>query len=196
MEEKLEAKIVMHNGQRVNWNKSFSSYGYRLSEVISAVVKEMRRGKEEESVFWAYQMMISGKKAEEFLWQRFRIFTIEDIGLANPQSLIYVASAKDLYYSIAEKEFDRYSVGACTAVYLSRNPKTRYTHEMLQDVEDMLHEGSLNPEIPDYAMDIHLPHARAMGRDMLHYLTEASVLANEDISFSRKYKDRLIERAR
>jgi len=91
MQERFNAKIVKNDGRfKVDWNQSFSPHDYMLSEVISAVVKEMRRGNEEEAAFWAYQMMISGNESEEFLWERYKIFTMEDIGLANTQALSFV----------------------------------------------------------------------------------------------------------
>jgi len=66
---------------------------------------------------------------------------------------------------------------------------------MLQDIVQRLEEDNPLHKIPDYALDIHLPHARNMGRDLLHYLTEATKLEHEDKSFSDKYKKRLIKRA-
>ncbi len=193
--EKFDSKIIMHkNGRRVDWNNSFSPYDYKLSEVISAMGKEIRRGNEELSVFWAYQMMISGSESEEFLWERFKVISIEDIGLANPNALVVVSNAKELYYELPSKNFDRFATGAYTATYLARCKKTRYTHEMLQDIRNRLQDGEMKLEIPDYALDMHLPHARKMGRNLLHYLTEASKLENEDKSFSDRYKKSLIKR--
>tara|TARA_Y100000310_G_scaffold163491_1_gene163288 strand:+ start:2233 stop:2868 length:636 start_codon:yes stop_codon:yes gene_type:complete len=196
-EENFDAKIKMQKtGRRVNWNKSFSPYDYRLSEVISAVGKEIRRGEEELSAFWAYQMMISGAEAEEFLWERFRIITIEDIGLANPNALLIVGEAKRLYYELPSKHFDRFSTGIFTTSYLARSPKTRYTHEMLSMIKGGLKDGTMTPEIPDYALDFHFPQHREKGRDLLHYLTEGAKLANEDTTFPTKYREWLIKRVK
>ena len=60
---------------------------------------------------------------------------------------------------------------------------------MLQE----LRSGKLKPKIPDYALDIHLPQGRKIGRGLKHYLTEAAKLAKEDKSLSKKYKQKLLK---
>ena len=197
MQEKFDAKIVMgKSGTRVAWNKSYSPYGYRLSEVASAMGKEIRRSNDEMTAFWSYQMMISGKEAEEFMWKWLRVFSIEDCGLANSMALIVVNNAREVYYSLPDQSGERFLAGIHAAVYLARSKKTRYTNELFLDLKDRLHKGELKPKIPDYALDFHLPHARAMGRDLYHYLTKASTSANEDHSFPKRYRERLIARAK
>lgn len=190
-----EPKIVMSKGnRRVAWNKSYSPHGYRLSEVISAVGKEIRRGKDEMAVFWALQMALSGMEAEQFLWERFRVISLEDVGPACSQAISIVESAYRLYWDLPNRHLDRLVVASSIATFLARCPKTRYPVEMMADIIDRLEEG-WRPEIPDYALDLHLPHARKAGRGVLHYLTEGARLENENGSFTDEYRQRLIRRA-
>jgi replication-associated recombination protein RarA len=163
---------------------------------MSSAIKEVRRGNLEKAIFWAYQMMISGSESEAFLWKNLRICALEDIGFANPQAIVVVNQVKELYDSLESKSPEKFLCGAYAAAYLANCRKTRYTTEIFQDVVGRLHEGKLMPEIPDYALDIHLPHGRAKGRDLFHYLTEGAKLRNEDKSFSSKYKKRLIKKAK
>lgn len=199
MNNEFNAKIIMGNtGRRVAWDGSYSPDGYRLSEVISAMGKEIRRGNDELAAFWAYQMMISGAEAEDFLWERLRIIALEDVGLANPNALLVVCEAKRLYYDLPSKNFDRMAVGSHATIYLARCRKTRYSWELFEDMRERARSGTeVLPKIPDCALDKHLPRIReTMGRDALHYLTEAAHLENEDDSFTTMYRERLIERAK
>ena len=68
-------------------------------------------------------MMISGREPEDFLWKRFRIFTTEDIGPANPYALEVVDGYKELYFDLPEDHLDRYVIGACAAMFLSECKK-------------------------------------------------------------------------
>ncbi len=57
--------------------------GYLLDEVVSALQKCIRRGREEEAMYWALEMAESG--CGKYLWRRLMIIGAEDVGLADPQ---------------------------------------------------------------------------------------------------------------
>ena len=59
-----------------------------------------------------------------------------------------------------------------------------------------LRNATLHIEIPNYAIDLHLPEGRQLGRGHLHYLLEAASLTNEDESLSKEAREWLIELAR
>lgn len=195
-EEIFSAKITMKK-EGIAWNQSFSPYDYKLSEVRSALFKEIRRGKEEMASFWAYQLMISGDEVEKFFWEELKIISIEDCGLANKKALIVISHAKDLYYDLPPQSKARFMVGNYAVIYLARSKKTRYTTELFQIVRQRLHEESWRPEIPDYALDMHLPRARTeLKRGLYHYLKEGAKLVNEDKRFSKKYREKLLKKAK
>ena len=56
--------------------------GYLFNEVSSSFQKSIRRGWEEDSLYWAAELDRSGYG--EYVWKRIRIITSEDIGLAEP----------------------------------------------------------------------------------------------------------------
>lgn len=195
-EESFNAKIVMKE-KGIAWNQSFSPYGYKLSEVRSALFKEIRRGKEELASFWAYQLMISGEEAERVFWEELRIISVEDCGLANEKALLVVSYARTLYYDLPSQSKARFMIGNYAAVYLARSKKTRYTTELFQIVRHRLHKESWRPEIPDYALDMHIPRARTeLKRGLYHYLTKGAKLVNEDKKFSKKYRGKILRLAK
>jgi hypothetical protein len=55
--------------------------GYLLTEVVSALQKEIRRGNEYNALYWAREMAISGYS--EYALKRMRIIAVEDIGLSS-----------------------------------------------------------------------------------------------------------------
>lgn len=184
-------------GERgINWFKSTSPYGYNIAACVSALVKEVRRGNEKEAIFWAHQVAISGIQAERFLWEILRVHSIEECGIANPSAICVVTDVMQLYFDLPEREDRRYAMLAFAVVYLARSKKTRYSNELFAQMKCRLRDGTLHMEIPDYAIDLHLPEGRQIGRGHLHYLLEAAALTNEDDSFPKETREWLIERAR
>ena len=62
--------------------------GYLNSECTSAMQKCIRRGLEEEALFWATDLDLAGYGA--YVWKRLRIIASEDIGLADPNLWVQV----------------------------------------------------------------------------------------------------------
>ena len=53
--------------RRPDWNESTTNDGrYKLAEVLSAVIKEIRRGDVDAAVYWSYMMHQSGQLAADF----------------------------------------------------------------------------------------------------------------------------------
>jgi replication-associated recombination protein RarA len=69
---------------RYKWDQVTTKHGYRADEVISAFQKSIRRGEEEDAVFFAYEMLATSDELAEKFWQRARVISVEDIGLADP----------------------------------------------------------------------------------------------------------------
>jgi len=187
--------IAAKNRHGIDWQKSVSCHGHPIAEVLSAVIKEIRRGKEEESLFWALEMAACGSTAEEFLWECLLVCVPEDIGLSEPEALNIVKNAKDGYFSLPQGDKRRFIFLAFVTCYLCRSTKSRYVSELLGDVLNRMESEELNPKMPDYAVDMHTTRGKALGRGLLHYLTEASSLTGKDHVFTDIYLQRLIERA-
>ncbi|MBM2818290.1 MAG: hypothetical protein HW401_880 [Parcubacteria group bacterium] len=194
--EKFDAILVNGGKRGINWFKSTSPYGYNIATCISTVVKEIRHGNEKSAIFWGHQVAISGIQAEKFLWEILRVHSIEDCGVANPSAICVVTDVMQLYFDLPERDDRRYSTLAFAIVYLAKSKKTRYSNELFLQMKYQLLDGTLHMEIPDYAIDLHLPEGRKAGRGHLHYLLEAASLTNEDCTFSGEARNWLIERAR
>lgn len=195
---RTDANIKPGGVRGVDWQNSTTPKGYNIAEVLSAVIKEIRHGKEEEAFFWALEMALSGSDAEKFLWECLAVCSIEDIGLANPDALLQVQAIERLYFSLPERKEDgrRFLALAHAVIYLARSPKTRYSNELCGAVIRNAALDETRPEIPDYAIDLHVARGRRMGRGLSHYLTQAAKLENEDASFPKNYREYLLETAR
>ena|ERR1019366_1645114 len=146
--------------------------GYQLSEVVSALQKEVRRGKEREAMFWALELT---PLYERYLWRRLLVIVNEDIGLANVNAIRMVPEFRRQYF-----EFRAYGRGgflplANCILMMCRSPKARLADEFLACT---LHERAtgLKLEIPDYALDKHTLKGKRAGRGLDHWLEEGCVL--------------------
>ena len=160
--------------------------GYQADEVISALQKEIRRGRIEDAAYWAYEMIIS--ELEEKLWSRLATIAVEDVGLADPQAGVVIATLRAAYFGFPAGRTDRFLYGLMAAVYLASAPKDRLADELYH----CLKQGLLGKkEIPDYALDKHTARGRALGRGDDHFWTESSAIAQERPGRDRRYLDLL-----
>ena len=63
---------------------------YELDEVVSVLQKSIRRGLEEESLYWALELSESGYG--QYLWRRLCVIASEDIGLVEPVVSVIINS--------------------------------------------------------------------------------------------------------
>jgi len=142
-------------------------YGYRWSEVVSALQKSIRRSVEFDACFYAAILYKSGYS--QYLARRLRTITNEDIGLVNPTALIL---ANQLYQDGSYKRFDKKFEQAQTAsdgflpyvnliLLLCRNQKSRIADELTNIIFDGLDKGDLRLEIPEYAKCVHTDIGKA-----------------------------------
>jgi hypothetical protein len=95
---------------------------YDAYEVVSALQKCIRRGMEEDALYWAYELAKSPNKNHySWLWQRLKIIASEDIGPANFAMPILI----DVLFRNWQKKknIDLWYVNAVIA--LVRSPKSR-----------------------------------------------------------------------
>jgi replication-associated recombination protein RarA len=176
--------------RRPQWSKSTSPYGYALDECLSAMVKELRYGKDHEALYWAHQLAISGSRAEKFMWEALHIFAVEDIGPAQSEALGAVQASKKSYDDFEHGYDAKYLFLANAIVMLAECEKTRYVENRLSLMLYRLRNGNVvAPEIPDRAYDFHLRKGKEMGRDLEHYYKFASRLTNESDLYEGKFTD-------
>lgn len=183
--------------RRPDWNASTTlNNRYSLAEVLSAVIKEIRRGNREEAVFWAHQMCSGGPEAIEFLWESLTICAMEDVGLADPNAINTVMNAKRFFFELPSGYVARDLTVAFATAFLADRPKSRLIDEMLFDMMQALDENEPTREIPDYALDHHTKRGRDLGRGELFFFQEAAKLHNEDhwLRSHHVYRDRIMQR--
>ncbi len=159
--------------------------GYDMFEVLAALQKEIRRGKEYEAVYWALELERSKlKPLPKALWNRLRVIASEDVGLADPLASLIVDVLEKQYY--ADKKNSRLFL-VHAVLCLARSPKSRMVDNLLA----VVYNDERKLEIPDYALDMHTYSGRKMGRGYDHFFTEGAKLKNQ--AFEDPYENAAFE---
>jgi len=150
---------------------------YDLSEVISALQKDIRRGNEEQAMYWALEMI---PQFEAYLWRRLVVIANEDVGIGYPPIFVTIAVLRDQFFEFRERGRNGTArlIIANAILTLCRAPKSRISDHFQRAVVERWMNGD-RPEIPDYALDKHTWRGRNMGRrDAEFWLEEGAQLHN------------------
>jgi replication-associated recombination protein RarA len=152
--------------------------GYKLLECASALQKSIRRGLEEQSLFWAAELET---KYWDYLWKRLVVIANEDIGIADPQVITLVETLRTQYFFLRKKnKGPAERLPLCNAILaMCRAKKTRLTDDMVAVVYRRREFKNWRLEIPDFALDRHTAKGRALGRGVDHWRDEGCKLSNE-----------------
>jgi hypothetical protein len=153
--------------------------GKTLKEAVSVIIKELRRGKEAEALYWARQM--EGGGFYKYLWRRLCIFAAEDVGLGNPMAIVIVNSCRMAYIE-AKAESGRSTPDgnliAMAVLVLCRSTKNREVDNLKNVVNDLVKQAHWEPSIPEYAHDMHTKEGRERLGDrksqLRHWALESS----------------------
>ena len=152
--------------------------GYDFFAVSSAFQKSIRRGLEEDAMYWAVELFNSNYG--EYIWKRLRIMASEDVGLAQPGIVSEVHALHQHYKLQAAKKEDKNQPERLflthAVLLLCRAPKSRLVDWTLI-AQWRLHEH-VHLEIPDFAYDKHNEAGRRQGRGWKHFFEEGSHLEN------------------
>lgn len=157
--------------------------GYPFDEVASSLQKTIRRGLEEDAMYWAAEME---SRYPDYLWRRLQVISVEDIGIADPQVVLYVAEMRRLYQEL-KKEYDKepkkksrsFRMALANAVLaMCRASKSRIGDEF-QIVIYGRREAGWKIDVPDFALDMHTSKGRGMKRGAEHFWTEGVKLSRE-----------------
>jgi len=167
--------------------------GYLNSECTSAMQKCIRRGLEEEALFWATELDLAAYGA--YVWKRLQIIASEDIGLADPNVCVQVRA---LYENWVEqrKNAQRERRNVTGRIFLVhailicvRAKKSR----MVDTALIAMYEGERpEREVPDFALDMHTAKGRALHRGVDHFFTEGAAIENAELAL---LPDGYLERA-
>ena len=138
------------------WAEITTRNGYAGDEMVAMLQKAIRRGKEEDALHAAYEMYITSPQFEEKLWRRLLCISVEDIGFGNPDAPNLVYTLFKMRQEFPYNDGDRPMFFVHAIRYLCRQKKERSSDH----VKNLLnHEFEVG---------------RDMGRDVEHFLTEAS----------------------
>lgn len=165
--------------------------GYAVGEVVSALQKEIRRGKEVDALFWALEMC---PRYEAYMWRRLLVIVHEDIGVANPQLLQLVPEMRRAYFEFRawSKDGSAQMVLTNAIVLMCRSPKSRLGDEMKTWLRDEREHG-MKLKVPDYALDKHTGAGKRKGRGFDHWIEEGCVLIPPPEPENSQYHDRAVK---
>jgi len=154
------------------FHKLQTAGGYPLDEVASVVQKAIRRGEEELALFFAQELE---SRYPYMLWRRLIVCAHEDVGLADPDVIAFVALCEEQYWQMQAKHQKVFSLPVINAVLrLCRAPKSReadYWYSIIYQSDEV------RLEIPDWALDKHTARGRQLGRGVDHFYDEGAVLS-------------------
>jgi len=166
--------------------------GYLLDEVVSALQKCVRRGLEEEALFWSLEMADSGYG--QYLWKRLLVIAAEDVGLADPEALTLTVSGwlstKECTKSFTQPPGMKTEFLGMVILYLSRAPKNREGDDAICYLLARRQKG-LRLQVPDWALDQHTERGRKMGRGEEFWWEQSSLLDKPVVIEGDKYKAKL-----
>lgn len=166
------------------WAKVTTRNGIPGDEIISMLQKSIRRGLEHNALAAAYEMYITSPQFEDKMWRRLLSISVEDIGFGDVHAPELIWTLNCMRKEFLYQDGDRPMFFVHAIRYLCRQKKERSSDNVKNMlIKDFAH-GRV-AEVPDYAYDLHTAKGRAMGRDEVHFLTEASrvipQLEGEDI---------------
>ena len=128
-------------------------------DVISAFIKSIRGSDPDAGLYWLARMLEAGEDAR-FIVRRLIVLASEDIGMADPQSLmIAVAAAQALeHVGLPEAQLNL----AQAVVHLATAPKSNRAALGIWNARAMVRDGVVG-EVPAHLRDAHYQGAAALG---------------------------------
>lgn len=153
-----------------------TKHGYDFFEVASAFQKAIRRGIEEDALFWGIELYES--KYAKYAWKRMVIMASEDVGLGEPSCIVQIMALKNSYDFLTEcKDYGAIKLPFTQAIIcLVRSRKSRYIDHAIT-VHWYKNEKERRA-FNDYVFDKHTRRGKSMGRDLYHFYQEACKVNN------------------
>ena len=150
---------------------------YSLFEAASALQKEIRRGHEEQAMYWALEL---AETFTDFLWMRLIIIANEDIGLADPSVVVLTESLRTQFHFVRKKKAASWRIILANAIIaLCRAKKTRLGDSFMAVISHRRDSEGWRLKVPDYALDKHTARGKRLGRSWDHWASEGCQLQNE-----------------
>jgi replication-associated recombination protein RarA len=141
--------------------------GFPVDEVSSALQKSVRRGLEEDALYWASEFHSA---RPENLWKRLRVMASEDVDF---REYHIVPIVRALYENW--KQDNDFLYVAHAVIVLVRASKSH----IVVNAAVCVNESALpKREVPDYAVDKHTYRGKTMGRGYKHFFEVGAHLGN------------------
>ena len=127
--------------------------------MVSAFIKSMRGSDPDAAVYWLARMLEAGEDAR-FIARRLVIFASEDVGMADPQSLLVAVAAAHAVEHVGLPEAQLNLSQA--AVHLATAPKSNRAAVAIWDARAAVRDGAVG-EVPPHLRDAHYQSASAIG---------------------------------
>lgn len=171
------------------WQKCKTLNGFNADEIISALQKSIRRGKEEDAAKFAYELYATSPELEAKCWQRLLTISVEDIGMGNPMASVIINSLSQMRKNFDYLDVDR-SLYMIHAVRVLCESKKDRSSDILKNICLEENARGIVPEIPDYALDKHTRRGQEMGRGLDHFYKEASKV-HPQMEIENNYAEKL-----
>ncbi len=186
------------NGECIMAHFQTKHHQYNDDELISALQKCIRRGKEEEALYFAMELGNEGKSGFGLLVSRLQVITYEDIGLGDPSMVTTVSTAlKDMKTMHDQKKGDWEMVLSYIILCLCRAEKSRITDHFKVIMKNHWNKKEKYFDIPDFALDMHTSQGNLLGRSkgstagINHFITEGEHLDHENPEIEDIYKQKV-----
>ena len=128
-------------------------------DVVSAFIKSMRGSDPQAAVYYLARMLEAGEDAR-FIARRMVIFASEDVGLADPQSLLVAVAAAHALEHVGLPEAQLNLSQA--AIHLATAPKSNRAALAIWNARAAVQQGAVG-EVPAHLRDAHYQGAQSLG---------------------------------
>lgn len=169
--------------------------GYDFFEASSAMQKSIRRGLEDDAMFWVVELFESGYV--EYIWKRLKIISSEDVGLVNGSISSEIQALYEMHKELAKKKEDKNKPWRLMLTHavllLCRSAKSRTVDWALLYYWGC-HQNRLR-QVPDFALDKHTDMGKLLKRSWKHFFEEGTMLNQNPISITEDEYRELAKRA-
>lgn len=175
------------------WVDVKTFHGFQADHVISALQKEIRRGNVENAALLAYEMILTSPALEDYLWQRLKVISVEDIGFGDPMAPVLLQSLYEMTTACDRSVGERKLYAIHAVRYLCQCKKDRSSDEMINWISHAVELGKAMPAIPEYALDMHTAEGQKRGRGRRHFFEEAAKIIPELPNRDLTYRNRIMK---
>jgi len=147
--------------------------------------KSIRRGLEEEALYWASELELQG--FGNYVWKRLRLICTEDVGLGET---FLAATIRALYENWKDAKSGgngQERIFMVHAIVLLARARKSY---LVSNAFLATYFDERPPrEVPDYALDMHTKAGRQMGRGFEHFFAVGGKLVDE-LEIEDPYEER------